>query len=94
MGYKSQQLFMPTRCWKETSGLELVFSYRAFFCLFLQMDYRRTIVELDEKEYISLKLCCCELKNHYVSFELLNLYIMYLLNCCIRLIYLQNGRDI
>ncbi|XP_046844362.1 proteasome activator complex subunit 3-like [Xenia sp. Carnegie-2017] len=30
------------------------------------MDYRRTIVELDEKEFISLKLCCCELKNHYL----------------------------
>ncbi|CAB4036779.1 Proteasome activator complex subunit 3 [Paramuricea clavata] len=30
------------------------------------MDYRRTVVELDEKEYISLKLCCCELKNHYL----------------------------
>ncbi|XP_028408767.1 proteasome activator complex subunit 3-like [Dendronephthya gigantea] len=30
------------------------------------MDYRRTVIELDEKEYISLKLCCCELKNHYL----------------------------
>lgn len=30
-------------------------------------DYRRTIVELDEKEFISLRLVICELRNHYAS---------------------------
>uniref|UniRef100_T1J8E6 Proteasome activator PA28 C-terminal domain-containing protein n=1 Tax=Strigamia maritima TaxID=126957 RepID=T1J8E6_STRMM len=29
-------------------------------------DYRRTIQELDEKEYLSLLLVMCELRNHYV----------------------------
>ena len=24
-------------------------------------------MELDEKEFTSLRLCCCELRNHYVS---------------------------
>ena len=33
----------------------------------LQDDYRRTILELDEKEFISLRLCCVEIRNHYVS---------------------------
>jgi len=28
-------------------------------------DYRRTIQELDEKEYLSLLLVLCELRNHY-----------------------------
>jgi len=30
-------------------------------------DYRQAIVELDEKEFTSLRLCCCELRNHYLS---------------------------
>lgn len=29
-------------------------------------DYRRTILELDEKEFISLRLCCVEIRNHYL----------------------------
>lgn len=28
-------------------------------------DYRRTIQELDEKEFVSLRLVLCELRNHY-----------------------------
>jgi proteasome activator subunit 3 (PA28 gamma) len=28
-------------------------------------DYRRTIEELDEKEFVSLRLVLCELRNHY-----------------------------
>lgn len=28
-------------------------------------DYRRTVEELDEKEYLSLRLVLCELRNHY-----------------------------
>jgi len=30
-------------------------------------DYRRTVVELDEKEFISLRLVVTELRNHYAS---------------------------
>jgi proteasome activator subunit 3 (PA28 gamma) len=30
-------------------------------------DYRRTITELDEKEFISLRLVVTELRNHYAS---------------------------
>lgn len=33
----------------------------------LQEDYRRTISEIDEKEYISLKIIVSELRNQYVS---------------------------
>jgi len=33
----------------------------------LQEDYRRTITEIDEKEYISLKIIVSELRNQYVS---------------------------
>lgn len=29
-------------------------------------DYRQAVVELDEKEFTSLRLCCCELRNHYL----------------------------
>lgn len=29
-------------------------------------DYRRVIQELDEKEFLSLRLVVCELRNHYV----------------------------
>ncbi|EDO46178.1 predicted protein [Nematostella vectensis] len=29
-------------------------------------DYRQAVFELDEKEFISLRLCCCELRNHYL----------------------------
>ena len=36
------------------------------FMLFKQDDYRQAVVELDEKEFTSLRLCCCELRNHYV----------------------------
>ncbi|KAK3102885.1 hypothetical protein FSP39_014678 [Pinctada imbricata] len=30
-------------------------------------DYRQSVRELDEKEYVSLRLICCELRNHYAS---------------------------
>ncbi|KAL3831993.1 hypothetical protein ACJMK2_023677 [Sinanodonta woodiana] len=30
-------------------------------------DYRQSIRELDEKEFVSLRLTCCELRNHYAS---------------------------
>ncbi|XP_046328033.1 proteasome activator complex subunit 3-like isoform X2 [Haliotis rufescens] len=30
-------------------------------------DYRRSVNELDEKEYVCLRLTCCELRNHYAS---------------------------
>jgi len=30
-------------------------------------DYRRTVLELDEKEFISLRLVLIELRNHYAS---------------------------
>ncbi|CAD5110850.1 DgyrCDS216 [Dimorphilus gyrociliatus] len=30
-------------------------------------DYRRAIQELDEKEFLSLRLVVCELRNHYCS---------------------------
>lgn len=33
----------------------------------LQEDYRRTVTEIDEKEYISLRLIISELRNQYVS---------------------------
>jgi len=35
--------------------------------LHVQDDYRRTITELDEKEFISLRLVIIEMRNHYVS---------------------------
>ncbi|KAL1431035.1 hypothetical protein MTO96_014443 [Rhipicephalus appendiculatus] len=30
-------------------------------------DFRRTVQELDEKQYVSLRLVLCELKNHYAT---------------------------
>ncbi|OWF39357.1 proteasome activator complex subunit 3-like [Mizuhopecten yessoensis] len=30
-------------------------------------DYRQAVKELDEKGFISLRLICCELRNHYAS---------------------------
>ncbi|XP_061179916.1 proteasome activator complex subunit 3-like [Saccostrea echinata] len=30
-------------------------------------DYRQAVRELDEKEYVSLRLICCEVRNHYAS---------------------------
>ncbi|ELU10146.1 hypothetical protein CAPTEDRAFT_149100 [Capitella teleta] len=30
-------------------------------------DYRQTVLELDEKEFVSLRLVLCELRNHYAS---------------------------
>lgn len=30
-------------------------------------DIRRTVIELDEKEFISLRLVLCELRNHYAN---------------------------
>lgn len=38
----------------------------ALFLLMFQDDYRQAVIELDEKEFTSLRLCCCELRNHYV----------------------------
>lgn len=41
---------------------------RALSCVCsLQEDYRRTVTEIDEKEYISLRLIISELRNQYVS---------------------------
>ncbi len=37
----------------------------------LQDDYRRTVKELDEKEFVSIRLVVHELRNHYVSITLL-----------------------
>lgn len=45
--------------------LNFVFNTDSLFLK--QDDYRQAIVELDEKEFTSLRLCCCELRNHYVS---------------------------
>lgn len=44
----------------------------------LQEDYRRTVQELDEKEFVSLRLVLCELRNHYVSCPILD--VVYRLN--------------
>ncbi|XP_041365299.1 proteasome activator complex subunit 3-like [Gigantopelta aegis] len=30
-------------------------------------DYRQAVKELDEKEFVCLRLTCCELRNHYAS---------------------------
>ncbi|XP_064111354.1 proteasome activator complex subunit 3-like isoform X1 [Macrobrachium nipponense] len=30
-------------------------------------DYRRTVMELDEKEYLSLRITLCEIRNHYAT---------------------------
>ena len=30
-------------------------------------DYRRTVDELDEKEYLSLRITLAEVRNHYAS---------------------------
>lgn len=38
--------------------------------LFWQEDYRRTVTEIDEKEYISLKIIVSELRNQYVCYDL------------------------
>lgn len=37
-----------------------------------QEDYRRTVTEIDEKEYISLKIIVSELRNQYVSLVVVN----------------------
>ena len=34
-----------------------------------QDDYRQTIAEFDEKEFISLRLIIVEMRNHYVSYS-------------------------
>ena len=34
-----------------------------------QEDYRRTVTEIDEKEYISLRLIISELRTQYVSYR-------------------------
>ncbi len=33
---------------------------------FLQSDYRRSVMELDEKQGLTLRLVLCELRNQYV----------------------------
>ncbi len=38
--------------------------------VFIKEDYRRTVTEIDEKEYISLKIIVSELRNQYVSHDL------------------------
>lgn len=30
-------------------------------------DYRRTVLELDEKQFVSFKICLCEVRNHYLT---------------------------
>lgn len=40
----------------------------ALFCC-SQEDYRRTVTEIDEKEYISLKIIVSELRNQYVCHD-------------------------
>lgn len=42
---------------------------------FTQEDYRQAVQELDEKEFITLRLCCCELRNHYVSTQWLFFFV-------------------
>ncbi|KAG8006746.1 Proteasome activator complex subunit 3 [Nibea albiflora] len=37
------------------------------FGVSIQEDYRRTVMEIDEKEYISLKIIVSELRNQYVT---------------------------
>lgn len=44
--------------------------YTFYFCLQVTKyphveDFRVTVEELDEKEYVSLKLVMCEIRNHY-----------------------------
>lgn len=48
----------------------LVYTLLLIKCVFLlnQEDYRRTVTEIDEKEYISLKIIVSELRNQYVRF--------------------------
>lgn len=53
---------------------ELLFSDKR--CVVLQADYRRAIDELDEKQFISLQLVCCELRNNYVSTS--NIYVCFI----------------
>uniref|UniRef100_A0A8D3A1C2 Proteasome activator complex subunit 3 n=1 Tax=Scophthalmus maximus TaxID=52904 RepID=A0A8D3A1C2_SCOMX len=38
-------------------------------------DYRRTVTEIDEKEYISLKIIVSELRNQYVCHDLYSSYL-------------------
>ena len=38
-----------------------------YFLPVSQEDYRMTVTEIDEKEYISLKIIVSELRNQYVS---------------------------
>lgn len=53
------------------SGKELSVDSQALgtslFSALFQEDYRRTVTEIDEKEYISLRLIISELRNQYVS---------------------------
>ena len=42
-------------------------SRTSLFSALRQEDYRRTVPEIDEKEYISLRLIISELRNQYVS---------------------------
>jgi len=44
-----------------------MFTSKLFYLVWFQEDYRRTVIELDEKEFISMRLVLCELRNQYVS---------------------------
>lgn len=54
--------FLGKRCLWTGWPWELAFPPPSF-----QEDYRRTVTEIDEKEYISLRLIISELRNQYVS---------------------------
>lgn len=54
--------------WENNSGCVLVCQCAESN---MQEDYRRTVSEIDEKEYISLKIIVSELRNQYVSIDLI-----------------------
>jgi len=45
----------------------------SFAGLFLQLDYRRGVQEVDEKQALTMRLIVSELRNQYVCTKIFNL---------------------
>lgn len=50
------------------------------FYVYQQEDYRRTVTEIDEKEYISLKIIVSELRNQYVCHDIILFFFFFYQN--------------
>ena len=83
-------LIFTKRLWKCCIGLswfsKMTISkwWWRFQMFYFQDDYRQAVVEIDEKQFISLRLMVVELRNQYVSNILLVSYVLYTTDSVIR----------